>query len=82
MAAWPIVSTRPRRSYSGVLEEGTASLEDHPDGVQWHTFVGGAVNRLLAAGLERKTGKKWVAGNLSLRCRELSATGASDASAD
>jgi ATP-dependent Lhr-like helicase len=68
-----------RDSYSGLLEEGTASLEGHPDGVQWHTFVGGAVNRLLAAGLEFKTGKKWVAGNLSLRCRELSATGASDA---
>ena len=66
-------------SYAGLLEEGTAPLEDHPDGVQWHTFAGGAVNRLLAAGLEKKLGKKWVAGNLSLRCKDLPATAASDA---
>ena len=68
-----------RESYAGLLEEGTAPLEDHPDGVQWHTFAGGAVNRLLAAGLEKNSGKKWVAGNLSLRCKDLSATAASEA---
>lgn len=68
-----------RESYDGLLEEGAAPLEDHPDGVQWHTFAGGAVNRLLAAGLEQKSGKKWVAGNLSLRCKELPVTAASDA---
>ena len=68
-----------RESYAGLLEEGTAQLEDHPDGVQWHTFAGGAVNRLLAAGLEKKSGKKWVAGNLSLRCKDLSTTAASEA---
>ena len=68
-----------RESYAGLLEEGTAPLEDHPDGVQWHTFAGGAVNRLLAAGLEKTSGKKWVAGNLSLRCKDLSATAASEA---
>jgi hypothetical protein len=68
-----------RDSYGGLLEEGTAPLEDHPEGVQWHTFVGGAVNRLLAAGLEQKTGKKWVAGNLSLRCKDLPVTAAGDA---
>jgi ATP-dependent Lhr-like helicase len=60
-----------RDSYHGVLEEGTAPLEEHPDGVQWHTFAGGAVNRLLAAGLESRTGQRWVAGNLSIRCREV-----------
>ena len=43
-----------RESYGGLLEEGTAPLEDLPDGVQWHTFAGGAVNRLLAAGLEQR----------------------------
>jgi ATP-dependent Lhr-like helicase len=76
-AAVELVSMR--ESYAGLLEEGTAPLEDHPDGVQWHTFAGGAVNRLLAAGLEKKSGKKWVAGNLSLRCRDLPVTAASDA---
>lgn len=68
-----------RDSYDGLLEEGTAPLEEHPDGVQWHTFAGGAVNRLLAAGLEQKTGKKWVAGNLSLRAKDIEFATAGDA---
>jgi ATP-dependent Lhr-like helicase len=68
-----------RESYGELLEEGTAPLENQPDGVQWHTFAGGAVNRLIAAGLEHKSGKKWVAGNLSLRCKELPMTAARDA---
>jgi ATP-dependent Lhr-like helicase len=68
-----------RDSYGGLLAEGTAPLENHPDGVQWHTFAGGAVNRLLAAGLEQESGKKWVAGNLSLRCKDLPVTAAGDA---
>lgn len=61
-----------RESYSGVLEQGQAPLEEQPDGIVWHTFAGGAVNRLLAAGLEQRSGKKWVAGNLSLRCNGVS----------
>lgn len=68
-----------RECYSGLLDEGTAPLEDHSEGVQWHTFAGGAVNRLLAAGLEQKSGKKWVVGNLSLRCKDLPITAAGDA---
>ena len=68
-----------RESYDGLLEEGAAPLEDQPDGVQWHTFAGGAVNRLLAAGLEQKSGKRWVAGNLSLRCKDVPVTAAGDA---
>jgi ATP-dependent Lhr-like helicase len=68
-----------RESYDGLLEEDTAPLEDHPDGVHWHTFAGGAVNRLLAAGLEHKSGKKWLAGNLSLRCKDIAFTAAGDA---
>lgn len=68
-----------RNSYAGLLAAGSAPLEDHPDGVQWHTFAGGAVNRLLAAGLERRSGKKWVAGNLSVRCKDLSMAAAADA---
>ncbi len=68
-----------RASYKGVLEAGTAPLESDPDGVQWHTFAGGAVNRLLAAGLEATSGKKWVAGNLSLRCTDMRLATAHDA---
>lgn len=68
-----------RDSYGGLLQAGTAPLEGHPDGVQWHTFAGGAVNRLLASGLDAKTGKRWVAGNLSVRCRDLPVAAASDA---
>jgi ATP-dependent Lhr-like helicase len=68
-----------RESYGGLLEAGTAPLEDHPDGVQWHTFAGGAVNRLLAAGLEAKSGKRWVAGNLSVRCKDVPVTAAGEA---
>ena len=62
---------RLRESYSGVLEPGAAPLEERPDGVTWHTFAGGAVNRLMAAGLEQISRKKWVAGNLSLRCQDV-----------
>lgn len=68
-----------RESYSGVLEAGAAPLEEHGDGVQWHTFAGGAVNRLLAAGLEAHTSKKWVAGNLSIRCKDVPLPVANDA---
>jgi ATP-dependent Lhr-like helicase len=68
-----------RESYAGLLEEGSAPLEDQPDGVQWHTFAGGAVNRLLAAGLEKKSGKKWVAGNLSIKCKDIAVTPAAEA---
>lgn len=68
-----------RESYSGLLEKGTAPIEEQTEGVQWHTFVGGSVNRLLAAGLEVKTGKRWVAGNLSVRSKDTPLTVASDA---
>jgi ATP-dependent Lhr-like helicase len=68
-----------RESYVKVLEDGAAPLEEQPDGVLWHTFAGGAVNRLLAAGLEEKSGKRWIAGNLSVRCKDLPITAARDA---
>lgn len=61
-----------REAYAGLLEEGTAPLEYDDEGVQWHTFAGGAVNRLLAAGLDALTGQKWTAGNLSLKAKEVS----------
>jgi ATP-dependent Lhr-like helicase len=68
-AAWELQSLS--ESYDGLIEEGCAVLEDTPEGVQWHTFAGGAVNRLLAAGLETVTGQKWVSGNLSVRCKDI-----------
>jgi ATP-dependent helicase Lhr and Lhr-like helicase len=60
-----------REGYADLLEVGQAPLEDTPDGVQWHTFAGGAVNRLLAAGLKKASGKQWVSGNLSVRCKDI-----------
>ncbi|MDQ3265693.1 MAG: hypothetical protein M3Y59_18885 [Myxococcota bacterium] len=60
-----------RQGYEGLTDEGTASLETAGDGITWHTFAGGAINRLLAAALERRTGKRWMSGNLSVRSREF-----------
>ena len=60
-----------RESYEGLFEGDETPLEDQEDGVQWHTFAGGAINRLLAAALKRATGHAWRAGNLSLRCSEI-----------
>ena len=68
-----------REGYGGLLEPGTAPLEDTPDGVQWHTFAGGAVNRLLATGLKQETGKHWISGNLSVRCKDIGLAAARDA---
>jgi ATP-dependent Lhr-like helicase len=65
-----------RASYGDLLEGDEAPLEEQPEGVTWHTFAGGAVNRLLAAGLEKLTQARWVAGNLSIRNRSLSLTAA------
>lgn len=62
-----------RGAYEGLVEEGEAPLEDGEDGVRWYTFAGGAINRLLAAGIERVGGGRWVAGNLSLHPREPAA---------
>jgi len=83
-AAWlSLVAARElrdlRRSYEDVLDEATAPLEEGTDGVTWHTFAGAAVNRLLAAGLESVCGKRWIAGNLSLRCKDLSMGAAREA---
>jgi ATP-dependent Lhr-like helicase len=58
-----------RAGYEGLLEDGSASLEDHGANVQWHTFAGGGINRLLAAGLESLTGDKWITGNLTLKSK-------------
>lgn len=68
-----------RASYAPVLAAGTAPLEEVDDGVMWHTFAGGGVNRLLAAGLEQISGKHWVAGNLSIRSKDTSLLAARNA---
>ena len=65
-----------REAYSGLLDPGTAPLEGTSAGVQWHTFAGGAVNRLLAAGLKQVTGDRWTPGNLSLKTKDLDVAGA------
>jgi ATP-dependent Lhr-like helicase len=59
-----------REGYSELLHASPAPIESTGDTIQWHTFAGGSINRLLAAGLERLTGKKWVSGNLTLRSKE------------
>jgi len=61
-----------RESYEGLVDEGSAPIEDVADQVQWHTFAGGAVNRLLAGALNQRTGNHWIAGNLSLKCKDVS----------
>jgi ATP-dependent Lhr-like helicase len=60
-----------RDDYEGLVDEGQAPLELRDDGILWHTFAGGAVNRLLAAALEEQGGGHWSAGNLALKTREL-----------
>jgi ATP-dependent helicase Lhr and Lhr-like helicase len=56
-----------RDSHGDILAPGIAPLEVQQDGAVWHTFAGGAINRLLSAGLEQVSGRKWICGNLSLR---------------
>ncbi|KYF85880.1 hypothetical protein BE20_13415 [Sorangium cellulosum] len=56
-----------RESYGGLVEAGEAPLEDDGTTIRWHTFAGGAVNRLLRAGLERVGAGEWTAGNWSLK---------------
>lgn len=67
-----------REGYTDLLALAAAPVESTTDGVVWHTFAGGAVNRVLAAGLEHATHKSWVAGNLSIRSTEA---GLADANA-
>ena len=67
-----------REAYADVLPADDAPLEVQDDQVQWHTFAGGASNRVLAAGLEQTTGAPWVAGNLSLRAKDVDAATAAE----
>lgn len=56
-----------RRSYEGLVEPGVAPIEASGGSHQWHTFAGGAINRLLASALEDVGAGKWTAGNLTLK---------------
>ena len=69
-----------REGYADLLALAAAPLEFATDaGIVWHTFAGGAINRVLAAGLEHLTHKKWVAGNLSLRSKDCGLAETNDA---
>jgi len=63
-----------REEYQEFLDPDGPTLEDTPEGIQWHTFAGGEINYLLSAGLEKVTGEMWVAGNLSLKARDVPMT--------
>jgi ATP-dependent Lhr-like helicase len=67
-----------RDSYSGILAPGTSPLELQVEGAVWHTFAGGAINRLLSVGLEQVSGGKWVCGNLSLQGKVTSPAAAQE----
>lgn len=58
-----------RAGYESLWDLGATPMEVSADGLQWHTFAGGAVNRLLSAGLEHLTQERWQPGNLSLKCK-------------
>lgn len=63
--------TQLRHDYASLVEEGTTSIEQDEDVIYWHTFAGGAVNRLLADGLEAVGARRWSAGNLSLKAGHM-----------
>ncbi len=60
-----------RLEYDGLVEPDVTALEDTRDGVQWHTFAGGRINRVLAAALHATADQKWRVGNLSLVAKGL-----------
>ncbi len=60
-----------RQEYDGLVEPGATALEETADGVHWHTFAGGLINRVLAAALLATAGQKWRMGNLGLGGKEI-----------
>jgi ATP-dependent Lhr-like helicase len=68
-----------RDGYAGLLDGSLAPVESSGGTIQWHTFAGGGINRVLAAGLEDLTRRKWIAGNLTLRSTEAGLADANDA---
>jgi ATP-dependent Lhr-like helicase len=53
-----------REEYAGLVDEGPPALEDRDGKLYWHTFAGGAVNRVLAAGLKAAGTDAWVVSNV------------------
>ncbi len=68
-----------RLGYKGLVTPGEAPIERTDKGVHWHTFAGGAINALLAAGLEEQGGD-WKRGNLGLSTDDPAAAAAARAS--
>jgi len=68
-----------RTEYEAVVAEGEAPLEERGTKLYWHTFAGGAINRLLAAALESAGTGKWIVGNRVLRWDGGSVAVATDA---
>ena len=60
-----------RQEYDGLVELGATALEETPDGVHWHTFAGGLINRVLAAALQANAEQKWRMGNLGLGGKDI-----------
>jgi len=67
-----------RQSYSGLVEPEKAPMELDGKLATWHTFAGGAINRLLAEALRQVTHKRWTSGNLSVQCRDADGRAALD----
>lgn len=55
-----------RDEYDGLVEPDATALEETADGVHWHTFAGGLINRVLSVALHAEAGQKWRMGNLGL----------------
>ncbi len=60
-----------REGYADLLAGSAAPVEFSNGTIQWHTFAGGAINRVLAAGLEELTQAKWTSGNLTVRSKDV-----------
>ncbi|MES2638070.1 MAG: DEAD/DEAH box helicase [Myxococcota bacterium] len=60
-----------RSDYDGLVEPDVTALEETDDGVTWHTFAGGLINRVLVAALQATAGQKWRMGNLGLGGKDI-----------
>ena len=60
-----------RQEYDGLVEPHQSALELRDTSVQWHTFAGARINRVLATLLNPLTDRRWRVGNLSLHARDL-----------
>lgn len=68
-----------RDEYDGLVVDGGAPLEERDGKVYWHTFAGGAINRVLGAALRAAGTGRWVVSNRVLRWDDGSVAVAKDA---